>query len=394
MADRWMARRSLYYGMFVLAAFLAVGGRFWQLEVVHAGEYAKLARQDYLRKLPIPAPRGKIITADGVTIATSKPSWTVYYLNRAGPMPAAEVSRLAQYLHLSLQTIEQQVQNGMKTLPAYEPIEITGGLTPAQMTAVEENISQLPNIRIQPVAVRSYPYGEVMGNIIGYVSRIDAQQYQALHNQGYSLTSLVGSAGLEASYEQYLHGRAGGQYAEVNRQGQLVRLYGQTVPTPGDTLHLTINWRLEETAQRALQFVMQAMQQTKSPVAHSPTANRGAVVALNPNNGDILAMASLPSYDPNRLLPNNLAERSRYYDQLKSNPLDPFQNRVIQGWYAPGSIFKPLMAVAALASHTVTPTTEIFDPGYFPRLPSMHNWYTPGFGWLNIDQAIGLSDDT
>ncbi|MBX5467798.1 MAG: penicillin-binding protein 2 [Firmicutes bacterium] len=394
MAPRQLARRVIWFGLFVFLAFAAVGSRFWYLEVAHASQYQALARQDYLRKLPIPAPRGNIVTADGVTVATSKPAWTLYYLNQGGPMPASEVQDLSRYLGVPASAIAAVIQRGLKTLPAYEPIEITSGLTAAQMTAIEENISHLPNIRIQPVAVRSYPFGSVMGNILGFVSQINAQQYQALKNQGYTMTSIVGAAGLEEEYNQYLHGQSGGEYAEVNRQGQLVRLYGQEVPTPGDTLHLTINWRLEETAQSALQYVMQAMRQTQNPVAHSPDAQRGAVIAMNPQNGDILAMVSLPSYNPNHLLPNDLKERSQYYQSLIHNPLDPLVIWPIQGLFAPGSIFKPLMAVAALASHVVTPSTEIYDPGYFPKLPTMHNWYAPGFGWLNIEQAIGLSDDT
>lgn len=394
MPQKLLARRVVFFGVFVLLAFLAVAWRFWYLEVVHASQYQALAKQDYLRKLPIPAPRGNMVTADGVTVATSKPSWTVYYLNRGGPMPTAEAERLAQYLGVPVSSVISVVQHGLDTLPAYEPIAITSGLTPAQMTAIEENISELPNIRIQPVAVRSYPFGSVMGNIIGFVSQINSAQYQKLRNQGYTMTSIVGSSGLEAEYDQYLHGHSGGQYAEVNRQGQLVQLYGQTVPTPGDTLHLTINWRLEQTAQDALQYVMQAMQKTTNPTAHSPTADRGAVIVLDPNNGNILAMVSLPSYNPNDLVPSDLKRRYQYYTQLLQDPLHPMLIRPIQGLYSPGSIFKPLMAVAALASHVVTPSTEIFDPGYYPKLPSMHNWYAPGFGWIDLEQAIGLSDDT
>ncbi|MCY0881178.1 MAG: penicillin-binding transpeptidase domain-containing protein, partial [Firmicutes bacterium] len=122
-------------------------------------------------------------------------------------------------------------------------------------------------------------------------------------------------------------------------------------------------------------------------------------IAINPNNGDILAMASNPTYNPNKLLPQNPVERSNYYTQLMTNPVvtqddaSPFTIVPIQGWFAPGSVFKPIMAIAALASGVITPTTEIYDPGYFLKDPSFGNWYAPGFGWLDVETAIGLSDD-
>lgn len=393
MSQKQTIRRSIGLFSLVILAFMAVGARFWYLQIDRGSHYQSLARQDYLRKLPIPAPRGNMVTQDGVTVATSKPAWSVYYLDQGSPMPAREMTALAGYLSLPVSKIQSIVQNGLKTLPAYEPIPISSELTPKQMTAIEENIQSLPNVRIQPTAVRSYPFGNLMGNIIGFVSYINAQQYAQFKNQGYSMTSIVGSTGLEAAYQKYLRGHSGGAYAEVNRQGQLVRLYGQQVPTPGDTLHLTINWQLEKTAQQALAYDMYAMRHSiPGRPTYAPTARQGGVIALNPNNGHILAMASLPSYNPNKLVPGS-PTRSSYYAKIATNPLTPMMLLPIQGLFSPGSIFKPLMAVAALASGVVTPNTIIYDPGYFPKDPALHNWYTPGFGAINIMQAIGLSDD-
>lgn len=393
MLPKQTRRRALFLVVLVGLMFMGIGYRFWYLQIRRAAYYEAQAKQDYLRKLPIPAPRGNMVSADGVTVATSKPSWTLYYLSRGGPMPKAEEDRIATLLHVSAASIDQTIRTALKTLPSYDPISIDSGLTPAEMTAIEEHLSTLPNLRIQPVPVRSYPYNSTMGNIIGFVSPINATQYQALKSKGYSMTAILGSAGLEKAYQSYLHGQRGGEYAEVNRQGQLVRLFGQAVPTPGDTLHLTINWRLEQTAQKALQTVIDTLHQSSNPTAHSPGAESGGVIALDPNNGDVLAIASLPSYNPNNLIPSNQAERSKYYTQLLKDPSKPMFIRPIQGRYAPGSVFKPITAVAALASHTVTAATRIFDPGYFPKLPALKNWYPSGFGSLDIIQAIGLSDD-
>ena len=374
-------KRALALVAGVAATFTVVGVRLWSLQIKHGSYYASQGRQNYLRKLPIPAPRGNIVTSNGVTIASSKPSWTLYYLNPGVAMPGSEVKALAGMLSVSPHFITSQLASEAKILSPYDPVPITSNLTNRQMTVIDENIGNLPNIRIQPVAERYYPYGSTMGNIIGYISSA-------------TLDTTVGSAGLEAQYQKYLAGSSGGEYAVVNSLGQLVKLYGQIVPTPGDTLHLTINWRLEQTATKALAYTIQAMHKP-GDIGYSPQAKSGGVIAMNPNNGDILAMASYPSYNPQKLVPNNPQERSRYYAQIATNPARPMEIRPIMGLYAPGSVFKPIMAVAALASKVITPTAKIYDPGYFPLIPSFHSWEYPGsFGWLNIKQAIGLSDDT
>lgn len=374
-------KRALGLVLATAATFSVVGVRLWSLQVKNGSYYASQSRQDFLRKLPIPAPRGNIVTSDGVTIATSEPSWTLYYLNPGTPMPLSEIKALAGMLSVSPSFITSQLATEAKILSPYDPVPIASNLTPKQMTMIDENLGTLPNIRIQPVAERYYPYGSVMGNIIGYIS-------------SQTLDSTTGSAGLEQEYQKYLAGSSGGEYAEVNSLGQLVKLYGQVVPTPGDTLHLTINWRLEQAAQNALAYVIHAMH-TPGVIGYSPKAQSGGVVAIDPNNGNVLAMASYPTYNPQNLVPNDLQERSKYYEQLISNPSRPLDIRPIMGLYAPGSVFKPIMAVAALASKVITPTAKIFDPGYFPLIPSFHSWeYPNAFGWLNIEQAIGLSDDT
>lgn len=386
MSRKHIGRRAVFMLSFVTLGFAVVGWRFWDLEVLHGAHYQSLAQQDQLRQLPIPAARGNIVTADGVQVATSKPAWSLYYLSQGTVLPRAEVDRLSSYLHLPAHTINQTITEALKTEPSYDPIEIDASLTPKEMTAIDENIDALPYLRIQPTPVRTYPHGSIMGNILGMMNQLTSTTDQGVY-------------GLEAEYNSYLNGQSGGEYAEVNRQGQLVKLFGKSVPTPGDTIHLTINWNLEKTAYRALAYDMWAMQHaSRGLTSYAPNANQGGVIALNPNNGDVLAIASLPTYNPNKLLPNT-PTRVSYYDQLlresQTTGNDPFDIVPVDDPFPPGSTFKPMMAVAALASHIVTPVTRIFDPGYFPKIPTFHSWeYPRAFGSLDIEQAIGLSDDT
>lgn len=383
MTPKLTGRRAIFLLSFIAAAFVVIGVRFWDLQVIHRAHYQSLAQQDELRQIPIPAPRGDIVTADGVQIATSKPSWTLYYISQGRPLPASEVARLSKYLGMSAKTINHEVQKQLATLPPYQPIEIDASLNPKQMTVIKENINSLPYLRVQPTPVRWDPYGSEAGNLIGFLT-----QNTAINDKGLT--------GLEAEYNHYLVGHSGGEYAEVTRTGQLVKLFGHSVPTPGDTLHLTINWNLEKTAYKALAYDMHAMQHANPSLnSYSANANQGGVVVLNVHTGAVLAMASLPSYNPNNLLPNS-PSRNRYYLQLFKHPNAPLWDFVpVNVPFPPGSTFKPIMAVAALASHVVSATTKIFDPGYFPKIPSFHSWeYPASFGWLNIVQAIGLSDDT
>ncbi|MCY0880670.1 MAG: penicillin-binding transpeptidase domain-containing protein, partial [Firmicutes bacterium] len=392
-------RRALAYSVTLTAIFGAIGWKFWSLQIDHGQHFHALARQDVLRTVNMPAQRGKIVSSNGQVVATSKPSWTVFYVASGQMMPAKEVALLAAQLGVSASSLTQTIKTALPKVPSYQPISLMTNLSPAQITRLDQHKKQLPHVLIQPVAVPYFPFGSMMGNIIGYLGPVTSKQYQQLKSQGYPMDAVIGQAGLEEEYQKYLRGHSGGEQAEVNREGHVTKIVHHAGGSPGDTVHLTINWRLEETAQKSLNFVLKSMRDSKVPFSHSSGAIQGAVIAIDPNNGDILAMASDPTYNPNKLLPQNPLERSTYYHHLmdttavKKDHVNPFTIVPIQGWFAPGSVFKPIMAVAALASGVVTPHTKIFDPGYFLKDRSFGNWYPPGFGWLNIEMALGLSDD-
>ncbi len=378
---RQFERRALALVVATGLAFSIVGTRLYYLQMVRGKYYSKLQQQDYERVLPVLAPRGNIVSANGVTIATSKPSWTLYDLSPETPLPKAELLHIADLLEVPAASLTAEMDSEKTELTAYDPIPLASNLTAQQITRIDVNQASLPNIRIQPVAERDYPYGSVMGNIIGYISQSSPGQ-------------TVGSSGLEEEYQSYLAGHSGGEEAEVTSTGNLVKIVGQAAAKPGDTVHLTINWRLEETATKALADVLKEMQKP-GDIGYSPGAHSGGVIAIDPNNGHILAMASYPSYNPQQLIPSNPTERDSYFTSLSKNPNDPFSIIPIQALIAPASTFKPIMAAAALATKTITPSSEIYDPGYFPLIPSFHSWeYPDAFGWLNLKQAIGLSDDT
>jgi penicillin-binding protein 2 len=388
--EEW-ARRALWVGVLVFFALLVIVAELWNLDMAQGSYYRRLAQQDFEQQLPTPPPRGNIVTADGVVIADDRPAWELEWFSHGTTfmMPEREVRAVAALLGTNPVQLAARIKRTVAQQPAYWPVVLDPNrpLTVQQITRYEENRMALPGLHLLAVPERYYPYGSVGGNLIGYLADINAQELASHPNQGYLPTSLWGQAGIEAEFQQYLHGRPGYQLVEVNPAGDVVKVIGQTPPVPGDTVHLTIDWHLEEVASEALAYVIKAMHDSPDRYAgspYSPTADRGAVIVMNPENGDILALVSYPSYNPNRL-PQD------YMQVLAHNEL---LNATYQGWYAPGSIFKPMMATAALASHVVTPNTVIYDPGYFSLDPSFKNWNPSGFGAVNITKAIEVSDDT
>ncbi|MCL8207003.1 MAG: penicillin-binding protein 2 [Actinomycetia bacterium] len=391
MLDKANSRRALAVGLALGAAFLAVTARLWQLQIVDRSHYVALAEQDYLRSVPVPAPRGDIVSSDGVVLAGNKPAWELEYLNpQAGPLPAKEAEAVARLLGTTPAQLARTVHREERLQLPYWPVVLDPAqpLTPAQITRYEENRQAFPDLHLVEVPVRSYPFGAMMGDILGYVDLISQQELSQYADQGYRPTSLFGQDGLEREYQAYLRGQEGQQLVEVDRQGDFVRIYGSKPAVPGDTLHLTVDAHLEEVATAALAYVMHAMQTTTGP-AHSAGATQGAVIVLDPETGAIRAMAVVPSYNPNQLLP---PVSQKTIDQITA--AHEWTDLAIAGQFAPGSIFKPIIASGALASGVVTPSTQIFDPGYFPPLPTFKNWNPRGFGSVDMAKALAVSDDT
>ncbi len=385
------ARRSWVMAGVLLAAFAAIAGRLENLQVAHAAHYQSLAQQDYLRTIPLAAPRGEIVTSGGTVLASNKPAWELEWMNPSqGALPAGEARRLAALLGESVKQLNGMVTYQEKHNPPFWPVVLDPGqgLSPIAITHYQENRSLYPDIHMLVTAQRTYPQGSLFGNFVGWVSPINTAELKAHPHQGYTGSSLFGQSGLEQEYQSLLRGKAGKQLVQVNSSGQFLRIYGSTPPVPGDTIHLTINGQLEKVATQALQFVMHAMQ-TSPGSPHSPKATKGAVIVLNPETGAVLAAVSLPTYNPNAFVP---AASVQYLNQL--NRTGGWVNRVYQGQYAPGSVFKPIIASGALASGVITPNTVVIDHGYFPLDPAFKNWYAPGFGAVNLERAIEVSDDT
>ena len=238
------------------------------------------------------------------------------------------------------------------------------------------NQFRLPGVEVVAQLVRHYPQGEHFAHSVGYVGRINEAELKVLDPVNYSGTHHIGKTGIERFYEPQLHGQVGYEEVETNARGRVLRVLKRTDPVPGADIVLSMDIHLQEAAEAAL------------------GGRRGSVVALDPNTGEVLAMVSQPSFDPN-LFVTGIGFKA--YSELRDSPDRPLFNRVLRGLYPPGSTIKPAVAIAGLDSGVVTPSTRVYDPGFY-QLPNYdhkyRNWNRSGDGSVDLQAAIMRSNDT
>ena len=243
---------------------------------------------------------------------------------------------LSDILQMSQEDLEAAIEKG-RGFP-YEPVRIMRSVDAATVIAIEENRNRLPGVFIEEEPVREYLFGDLASHLIGYLGIISAEELQEF-GTSYRASDLIGKTGIERTYEQELRGEVGVLTVEVNALSRPIQTVSYVEPVPGHNIILTIDHRLQEVAQRAFEEHILTLKE-------APGTQAGAVVALNPKTGEILAMASVPGFAPEALL--DTSTRNKYYPQLLQDPRRPLFNRVTQALYGPGSTFKPLTAIAIL----------------------------------------------
>jgi penicillin-binding protein 2 len=353
-----------------LMALLLLG--FWKLQIIDSDRYAQLAERNRVRTIPIIAPRGSMLDRQGRTLVDNYPSFSVLLL-RDDPL---EVDRLlpqiADGLDLTLADIQQQLE-AAKSLLHFQPIVIKPDATPSDIAFIESHRADVPILEMLMVHRRRYPRGGFMAHVSGYVGEVSAQQIEEASNGRYRPGDIVGKTGLERQYNEQLMGIDGQRRAVVNSVGREVGRLEQTDATPGRPIRLTIDYDLELIAEEAL------------------AGKKGAVVALDPNTGEVLAMASQPSYDPNDFAVRISKEE---WQQLNQDPERPLLDRAIQAQLAPGSVFKIIMATAMLESKALPENYHVSCPGsaeFYGRV--FHDWDKKGHGDVDLHKAIVHSCD-
>ncbi|MGI8412702.1 MAG: penicillin-binding protein 2 [Solirubrobacteraceae bacterium] len=416
-----LARRVALLGAFALALFAIVFFRLWYLQVLSGDQYLAQASGNRTRKIAIPAPRGQIVDRSGNVLVDSTIALAVRISPDALPVvlpesavkrplpptPRRDVTvyrRLAGVLRMSTKPISCAVAgHGIARLSPigcdvaqqhaqlpYADVTIKSPVTPAVQYYLAERQDQFPGVSVQQVFARSYPLKRVAAQLFGTVGPIscispstpsNCELHQA-HFRGVSQNAVVGQSGLEYYYDHYLSGEDGAQYIQVDAHGQPKGTLPATKPKPGYTLQLSLDVGLQKAGEQALQ----------QAIASNPPANGGSFVALDPDNGEVLAMGSNPSFDPNRFVkPQSKAA----YAQL-NNPASnfPLINRAIQSAGPVGSTFKPITATAALQSGAWSLSDTFDDTGQFCiGTQCRHNAGGAVYGPLDLVNAIRVSSD-
>ncbi|MCP1727378.1 penicillin-binding protein 2 [Natronospira proteinivora] len=373
--------RRLYFNRAVLAAVVATGlllllvTRMFILQVVDYQHYSTLADGNRVRVEPIPPTRGLIYDREGRVLAENLPTYQLELI----PEQVEDVHQTIQALGEIIDIQEQDQERFFRLLDSqrrFQPVPIRQNLSDEEVARFSVERQRFPGVDIRARLARHYPYGEKMSHIVGYLGAISRQDLQRIDRSRYSGTTRIGKAGIEFSYEPILHGGAGSRRVETNAQGRVIRTLDVREPAvPGDDLYLSVDAELQRVAWNALE-------------GHS-----GAVVALDPRDGSVLAKVSRPAFDPNRLVAGLQSEAFR---DMQNDPERPLFNRATRGRYPPGSTIKPFLALAGMDATDVDPDDTINCTGEFHlegRDRPFRDWLRRGHGPTDLHKAVVESCD-
>jgi penicillin-binding protein 2 len=373
---RLVRQRVIVGGVLALLLICALIARLYYLQVVQYEYHSTLSENNRVHVQPIPPNRGLIFDRNGRIIADNRPSFSLTVTRERAGDWRATLDTVVEVLKLSSEERELFEKRVLQGRRPFEPVPIMYELSEEQIARIAVDQFRLPGVEVAAQLVRHYPEGEHFAHSAGYVGRINEAELKKLDPVNYSGTHHIGKTGIERFYEDSLHGQVGYEEVETNARGRVLRVLKRTDPIPGKDLTLTLDMNLQQAAENAL------------------AGRRGAVVALQPSTGEVLAMVSQPSFDPN-LFVTGISFKA--YGELRDSIDRPLFNRVLRGLYPPGSTIKPMMAVAGLDTGVVTENSRVFDPGFF-QLPNVQhkyrNWNRGGDGWVDLETAILRSNDT
>lgn len=367
------ARRRLFLLGGLQGIFLsAVGFRLFYLQLLKGGTYHDLAENNRINFQPIPAPRGLIYDRLGEILVENRPDYRLQIIPElAGPLPPL-LRRLQTMLTLEEKEIQTIIKQS-KRQRAFLPLKVKGHLEWEELSRLEARIHSFPGTTVQVQSLRHYPYDSLSAHVMGYLGEASDGDKQVFPEITFRSGDLVGKSGLERRYEAHLRGTEGIQEMEVNALGRIVRELHRTPPQSGNDLNLTLDIDLQRESEASL--------------GDKP----GAVVVMNPNSGEVLAMVSYPSYNPNEFI---RGITSKQWKDLTSHPDKPLNNKAVQGQYPPGSTFKMVVALAALHEGHISLNDAHFCPGFVERQNhTYHCWKRGGHGAVNVVQAIAQSCD-
>ena len=370
-----LIRQRVYFASFIIIILLLfLLARLSYLQVIKQDHFTTLSKNNRVKILPIPPTRGLIYSQDGILLADNRPAFTLEIV----PEQIKDMEKLVQDLSAIVIITDEDIQKFRETLRTkrhHESIPIRYNLNEQEVARFSVNRHRFNGVEVYARPFRHYPLKDITAHVTGYVGRIDERDLASLDKSDYLGTTHIGKLGVEKAYEDLLHGSVGHQQVEINAQGRILRILEKSLPEPGKNIYLSLNVSLQIAAVEVM------------------TGRRGAIVAMNPDNGEILALVSSPGYDPNPFV-NGIDHNT--YQALITSKDTPLVNRAIQGTYPPGSTIKPFLGAVALAYGVRNTEETTWCPGWFSLKGSTHryrDWKKGGHGHVDLDYAIMQSCD-
>ena len=354
----------------IIAILLVLVGGLWKLQILDTQNYRALAEQNRIRKVPVLAPRGKIIDREGRLLVDNYVSTSCFLLREQVHDLDADLPTIARGLNVSEEYIRSTIRH-YSSRPKYEPIPLKQDISPDEVEFIEAHRNELPELETLDEPRRLYPTNGFGAHLIGYVGEVSEEMLDDPKYEFYEPGDVVGKAGVEETYDEILRGKDGSRDVVVNSHGKEIGVFGSEPSVPGKTLKLTIDLDIQKAAEEAL------------------GERSGAIVAMNPRNGEILALVSHPAYDPNDFAVKIHRDE---WNKLLTDPNKPLMDKAIQAQLAPGSTFKIIMAVAGLQEN-IAETMHVFCTGgasfygHYFKCDEKH-------GEVDIHKAIPASCDT
>jgi penicillin-binding protein 2 len=361
-SDPW-TRRVLALAVVATVGFAALLGQLWYLQALEGGRLQEMSEKNRIRIRPVAAPRGILFDRNGLPLVDNRPAFTLSLIPREMDDRDTVLARVAVLLKIPL----TELQEALDRVPAdsFRPVRVRRGLSLEDVTKVEERKLELPGVIVEVEPQRVYPTSTFAAHLLGYVREVSEDQMK----QGrYRRGDMIGQSGLERMLDEYLRGKDGGERIEVDALGRPVQVMKREEPNPGAQVVTSVDRRIQETAERAL------------------GGRAGAIVVMDPRNGDVLAMVSSPAFALDQLAGNLDREDWR---QLISDPRTPLMNRALQSQYAPGSVFKIVVAAAGLQEGSLTPMDNTYCNGQFHLGGwTFKDWKEGGHGHVDLRSAL------
>lgn len=372
----WFKQRLTGAISCVVVAFIVLFIRLFYLQIIEGEEYLRLSENNCIRLHTIDPPRGLIFDRNGNInnnlLVDNRPSFDLNIVLKDAKPVEKTIEKLSHYSQIPKEELLEAIKSGKHT-SLYKPIVLRKDISRELLASIEVHKYDLPGISVSVKPLRNYIYRNHAAHLLGYLSEINPSELKSEAYYGYSVGDFIGKFGVEKSYESFLRGKVGGQQVEVNATGQVVRILKTVDAVPGHNLLLTIDQVVQQKAEELLD------------------GRAGSVVAMDPESGEILVMASSPSFDQN-LFVSGMSRRD--WKKLSSDPDRPMENKAIQSEYPPASTYKIITAIAGLEEGVIDENTTFNCPGYYRYGDRVFRcWKRGGHGDVDLDKALAESCD-